>query len=124
MVKDEDGKIQDYKEENDDPEVKDADKPETGTKKEEKKKVMAEDTLDMLQKQLGGKKPAVKKKVGVKKKKVEIDRKERFFNNYSENPHLQQIENGYLKYLEVQHAKESHLKDIKKFQIMYALKTI
>lgn len=61
------------------------------------------------------KKPA--KKGGKKKggKKTKLDTETRFFNHYSENPHLQQIENGYLQYLEAQHAKESHLKAIKKF---------
>jgi len=79
----------------------------------------------MIEKALGVapvKKKAAKKKMI--KKKEEIDPVQKFFNNYSENPHLQQIENGYLQYLEVQHAKENHLKAIKKFQIMYALKSI
>ena len=67
------------------------------------------------------KKGAGKKKGG---KKAKLDTETRFFNHYSENPHLQQIENGYLKYLEAQHAKESHLKAIKKFQILTALKII
>ena len=53
-----------------------------------------------------------------------MDTATRFFNNYGENPHLQQIENGYLQFLSAQHAKESHLKAVKKFQIMYALKKI
>lgn len=100
--------------------------------------IEAEDTLEMLQSALGGtfndkeavakkppiKKPAAKKKAPAKKKKEEVDRVQKFFNDYGENPHLQQIENGYLKFLEAQHAKESHLKAIKKFQILYALKQI
>lgn len=93
---------------------------------ESKVVIEAENTLDMIEKALGvtpaPKKKATKKKVV--KKKVEVDQVQKFFNNYSENPHLQQIENGYLKYLEVQHAKESRLKAIKKFQILFALKTI
>lgn len=76
----------------------------------------------------GGKAPAKKKKVAkkaaVKKKVDEVDITTRFFNNYGENPHLQQIENGYLQFLSAQHAKESHLKAVKKFQILYALKKI
>jgi hypothetical protein len=48
----------------------------------------------------------------------------RFFNSYGESPHLQAIEDSYLKYLQQQYAKESHLKAVKKFQIMHALKTI
>ena len=61
------------------------------------------------------KKTVLKKKGLKKEKKEEPDTVQRFFNNYSENPHLQQIENGYLKYLKSQFAKESHLKAIKKF---------
>lgn len=48
----------------------------------------------------------------------------RFFNSYGDTPHLQAIEDSYLQYLEQQHAKESHLKAVKKFQIMFALKKI
>lgn len=93
--------------------------------------IQAENTLDMIQAALGGgKAPAKKKKVAKKaavKKKDPADAMDtttRFFNNYGENPHLQQIENGYLQFLSAQHAKESHLKAVKKFQIMYALKKI
>ena len=91
--------------------------------------IEAENTLDMIQAALGGgKAPAKKKKATkkatVKKKVDEVDTTTRFFNNYGENPHLQQIENGYLQFLSAQHAKESHLKAVKKFQIMYALKKI
>lgn len=68
------------------------------------------------------KKKAVKKKTV--KKKSKPDGITRFFNNYAANPHLQQIENGYLRHLEVQYAKESHLKELKKFQIVFALKKI
>jgi len=58
----------------------------------------------------------VAKKAAVKKKPVDLmDTATRFFNNYGENPHLQQIENGYLQFLSAQHAKESHLKAVKKF---------
>mmetsp|Transcript_7636 Transcript_7636/g.11853 ORF Transcript_7636/g.11853 Transcript_7636/m.11853 type:complete len:97 (-) Transcript_7636:904-1194(-) len=59
-----------------------------------------------------------------KKKKEKLDSISRFISNYSENPHLQQIENGYLKHLQAQFAKESHLKEVKKFQILHALRTI
>lgn len=108
--------------------------------------IEAENTLEMLQNALDGnfgadqgakdskdkdttkkppaKKAVAKKKTVSKKKKEEVDSLQRFFNNYGENPHLQQIENGYLKFLEAQHAKESHLKAIKKFQILHALKKI
>lgn len=48
----------------------------------------------------------------------------RFFNDYGESPHLQAIELSYLKFLEAQHAKESHLKAVKKFQIVRALKVV
>ena len=48
----------------------------------------------------------------------------RFFSSYGESPHLQAIEDSYLMYLEQQHAKESHLKAVKRFQIMHALKTL
>lgn len=56
-----------------------------------------------------------KGKKAKKKKKEAIDTQTRFFNSHSENPKLQLIENSYLKFLEAQHAKESHLKAIKKF---------
>jgi hypothetical protein len=48
----------------------------------------------------------------------------RFFNSYGDTPHLQAIEDSYLKYLEQQFSKESHLKAVKKFQIMHALQRI
>lgn len=59
-------------------------------------KIEAEDTLDMIQKALGGgaidTKPAPKKKVVTKKKVVKkkepVDQTQKFFNNYSDNPHL------------------------------------
>ena len=60
-------------------------------------KIEAEDTLDMIQKALGGtgfgdfKAPAKKKTVTKKKivkKKEHVDTLQRFFNNYGENPHL------------------------------------
>ena len=90
--------------------------------------IEAENTLEMIQKTLGsGFGGGAKKKAAVPKKKKAtepVDKLQKFFNHYSENPHLQQIENGYLKYLQVQHAKESHLKAIKKFQILYALRRI
>jgi len=54
-----------------------------------------------------GSAPSEKEKSKVAKKPVKkVIKKEkqdtisRFFQNYSENPHLQQIENGYLKYLQ------------------------
>jgi hypothetical protein len=62
-----------------------------------------------------------KKKATTKKPQ---DTMTRFFNSYGDSPHLQAIEDSYLMYLEQQHAKESHLKAVKKFQIIYALKTI
>ena len=102
--------------------------------------IESENTLAMIQQALASnpndlgddgaglptKAPAKKKgfKKKVVKKKERPDQVTRFFNNYGENPHLQQIENGYLRHLEAQHAKEAHLKEIKKFQILYALKTI
>jgi hypothetical protein len=75
-MKDEHGEILDY------------DEP----KEETKVVIEAENTLEMIQKALGvapaaPKKKAAKKKVA--KKKVEIDQVQKFFNNYSENPHLQ-----------------------------------
>lgn len=60
------------------------------------------------------KKKKAKKGKG-KKKAPAMDTSTRFFNSYSESPHLQVIENSYLQFLEAQHAKESHLKAIKKF---------
>jgi hypothetical protein len=67
----------------------------------------------MIQNQLGSvafeipmgksavKKKTFKKKVITKKAtKEKVDLETRFFNNYGENPHLQEIENGYLLYLE------------------------
>ena len=65
-----------------------------------------------------------KPKKATKKKKERLDGITRFFNDYGESPHLQAIEISYLKYLEAQHAKESHLKAVKKMQILRALKTI
>ena len=67
---------------------------------------------------------AAKKLKKAKKKKERLDGITRFFNDYGESPHLQAIEISYLKYLEAQHAKESHLKAVKKMQILRALKTI
>ena len=54
--------------------------------------IEAENTLEMIEKALGvapagPKKKAAKKKVT--KKKEQIDQVQKFFNNYSENPHLQ-----------------------------------
>ncbi len=71
-----------------------------------------------------GEKKAKKAKKTLKKKKEKLDGITRFFNDYGESPHLQAIEMSYLKYLEAQHAKESHLKAVKKMQILSALKTI
>ncbi|CDW78606.1 UNKNOWN [Stylonychia lemnae] len=65
------------------------------------------------------KKPAKK----VVKKKPQ-DTMTKFIDNFGESPHLQAIEDSYLKFLEAQYAKESHLREVKKFQIMYALKKI
>ena len=91
-MKDEDGKIQEFDKNNveeDDP-IED----------EKPKKIEAENTLDMLEQALGGFGPPKKKKTAKKKtvgtKKIIVDTATKFFNNYSENPHLQQIENGYL----------------------------
>lgn len=78
--------------------------------------IEAENTLEMLQNALGSKgdesqasgtkkvlakKAVVKKKVVTKKGKEDatVDSMQKFFNNYGENPHLQKIEEGYLKYL-------------------------
>ena len=97
--------------------------------------IEAEDTLKMIQEALASAgdegaaaaapKPA-KKKVGKKivKKKEKCDPVARFFNNHSENPHLQQIETAYLKFLTAQHAQESHLKAVKKLHILSALRKI
>ena len=98
--------------------------------------IEAEDTLKMIQEALASAgnegapaaaapKPA-KKKVTKKivKKKEKCDPVARFFNNHSENPHLQQIETAYLKYLTAQHAQESHLKAVKKLHILSALRKI
>ena len=46
------------------------------------------------------KKKKGKKIKGKKKAAVPMDTSTRFFNSYSESPHLQVIENSYLKYLE------------------------
>jgi hypothetical protein len=57
-----------------------------------------------------------KKKTKKAKKPKEVpNHLQRFFNDYGESPHLQSIERNYLLYLEAQHAKESHLKEIKRF---------
>ena len=77
----------------------------------------------MATKEAGEKKPRKAKKIA-KKKKAQLDGITRFFNDYGDSPHLQAIEMSYLKYLEAQHAKESHLKAVKKMQILSALKTI
>ena len=94
--------------------------------------IEAEDTLKMIQEALASAgdegAAAPKKKKVVKGKKIAtkktVDSVARFFNNHSENPHLQQIENAYLKYLSAQHAQESHLKAVKKLHILRALRTI
>ena len=103
--------------------------------------IEAEDTLKMIQEALEipadldkkkksprkasksprGKKTARGKKVA---KKKTVDTVARFFNNHSENPHLQAIENGYLKHLSAQYAKETHLKEVRKWHIMHALRVI
>ena len=79
------------------------------------------ESTDVVNKKAGGKKAKKAKKT---KKKSQLDGITRFFNDYGESPHLQAIEMSYLKYLEAQHAKESHLKAVKKMQILRALKTI
>lgn len=81
------------------------------------------ETTEAANKKAGGKKVLKKAKKG-KKKKERVDGITRFFNDYGESPHLQAIEMSYLTYLEAQHAKESHLKAVKKMQILRALKTI
>ena len=81
------------------------------------------ESVDAANRKAGGKKPKKAKK-STKKKKETLDGIARFFNDYGESPHLQAIELSYLKYLEAQHAKESHLKAVKKMQILRALKTI
>ena len=80
------------------------------------------ETADTANRKAGGKKAKKAKKA--KKKKERVDGITRFFNDYGESPHLQAIEMSYLTYLEAQHAKESHLKAVKKMQILRALKTI
>jgi len=81
------------------------------------------ESVDALNLKAGGKK-AKKAKKGKKKAKEPLDSISRFFNDYGESPHLQAIEMSYLKYLEAQYAKESHLKAVKRMQILRALKTI
>ena len=71
------------------------------------------ETTEAANKKAGGKKVVKKAKKG-KKKKERVDGITRFFNDYGESPHLQAIEMSYLTYLEAQHAKESHLKAVKK----------
>lgn len=82
-----------------------------------------EESTDATNKRAGGKK-AKKAKKAKKKVKEAPDSISRFFNDYGESPHLQAIEMSYLRYLEAQHAKQSHLKAVKKMQILRALKTI
>lgn len=65
-------------------------------------------------KKAGGKKVVKKGTKKGKKKKEAPNSITRFFNDYGESPHLQAIEMSYLLYLEAQHAKESHLKAVKK----------
>lgn len=65
-------------------------------------------------KKAGGKKVVKKGTKKAKKKKEAPNSITRFFNDYGESPHLQAIEMSYLLYLEAQHAKESHLKAVKK----------
>ena len=72
------------------------------------------ESTDAANRKAGGKKPKKAKKATKKKGKEPIDSISRFFNDYGESPHLQAIEMSYLKYLEAQHAKESHLKAVKK----------
>ena len=69
------------------------------------------------------KKPVAKTLATALKKKPQ-DTMTKFINNYGDTPHLQAIEDSYLKYLQAQYAKESHLKEVKKFQILFALKKI
>lgn len=81
------------------------------------------ESTDAANKKAGGKKAKKAKKVK-KKVKEAPDSISRFFNDYGESPHLQAIEMSYLRYLEAEHAKKSHLKAVKKMQILRALKTI
>ena len=71
------------------------------------------ESTDAANRKAGGKK-VKKAKKGKKKSKEAPDSISRFFNDYGESPHLQAIEMSYLRYLEAQHAKESHLKAVKK----------
>ena len=69
--------------------------------------------VEAANKKAAGKK--VKKgKKGKKGKKDKVDAIARFVNAYGESPHLQAIENAYLMNLDAKHAKESHLKAVKK----------
>ena len=80
------------------------------------------ETSDVVNKKAAVKKTKKAKKA--KKKKEHVDGLTRFFNDYGESPHLQAIEMSYLTYLQAQYAKDSHLKAVKKLQILHALKTI
>ena len=68
--------------------------------------------VEAANKRAAGKK-AKKGKKG-KKKKDKIDGETKFVNTYGDSPHIQAIENAYLMNLDAKHAKESHLKAVKK----------
>lgn len=104
-----------------------------GTKKKKATVTTAEDAIteETKENEEEVKGIEVKKKTAVKrfKKKGEVKIRPtytmtRFFTDYGDSPHLQAIEDSYLKFLNAQYAKESHLKAVKKFQIMFALKRI
>ena len=78
--------------------------------------------VEAANKRAAGKK--VKKGKKGKKKKDKIDDETKLVNAYGESPHLQAIENAYLMNLDAKHAKESHLKAVKKLQMLTALKTL
>ena len=102
-----------------------------GSNKKLEKDGEEENKEDVTEQQIGvslDSEISVVKKKSKKSKKVPpkkaSDTLTKFFNDYSESPHLQAIEDSYLKFLEAAHAKESHLKQVKKFQILRALKKI
>ena len=78
--------------------------------------------VEAANKKAAGKK--VKKGKKGKKKKDKVDVETKLVNAYGESPHLQAIENAYLLNLDAKHAKESHLKAVKKLQMLRALRHI
>eukprot|EP00347_Sterkiella_histriomuscorum_P021277 403334569 len=107
-------------------------KPNSKTKKEKQEvQIIKEGSDEDKEKHITKAKPSTAVKKSVTKKVTSMtkvtkpqDTMTRFINNFGDTPHLQAIEDSYLKYLEAQYAKESHLKEVKKFQILCALRKI